>query len=328
MTLTPCRECGQQVSTEAPSCPHCGVPDPTRGFAEAEAAALEQSQLEDLKNKLDKAAPGGGEWAEWIRDQFRAGRRREKIVEHLGQKGVHPSDANIIGHAAEHHLSQTPTPNAPSEWTKLEGQLDAIAPSGGKLALRIKQNIEAGRGQIQTIKDIRDQDRSLGLRAAKKMHEVVEAHLRYAAPRQSAERHFPPKTRGPTERSTSREKTEPTYKVQRNRPAKNRTPLIVAAFLVPVAIVVLVSSMTDEPKPAVDRRAVYWELSSVQDRGYCEGKRLYPNDVQRQAVHMDKTSREAYRTVARKYNITEQAINQIAVDGTRAMWLIPDSPCD
>ena len=30
MTLTPCRECGQQVSTEAPSCPHCGVPEPGR----------------------------------------------------------------------------------------------------------------------------------------------------------------------------------------------------------------------------------------------------------------------------------------------------------
>ncbi len=30
MTLTPCRECGQQVSTEAPACPHCGVVNPTR----------------------------------------------------------------------------------------------------------------------------------------------------------------------------------------------------------------------------------------------------------------------------------------------------------
>ncbi len=26
MTLVPCRECGEQVSTEALSCPHCGVP--------------------------------------------------------------------------------------------------------------------------------------------------------------------------------------------------------------------------------------------------------------------------------------------------------------
>ncbi len=30
MTLAACRECGQQVSTEAPSCTHCGTPDPAR----------------------------------------------------------------------------------------------------------------------------------------------------------------------------------------------------------------------------------------------------------------------------------------------------------
>ncbi len=29
MPLTQCRECGAQVSTEARSCPHCGVPSPT-----------------------------------------------------------------------------------------------------------------------------------------------------------------------------------------------------------------------------------------------------------------------------------------------------------
>ena len=28
MPLTSCRECGKQVSTEATSCPHCGVPTP------------------------------------------------------------------------------------------------------------------------------------------------------------------------------------------------------------------------------------------------------------------------------------------------------------
>lgn len=28
MALVLCRECGQRVSTEAPSCPHCGVPQP------------------------------------------------------------------------------------------------------------------------------------------------------------------------------------------------------------------------------------------------------------------------------------------------------------
>jgi TM2 domain-containing membrane protein YozV len=28
MALMYCRECGQQVSSEAPTCPHCGVPRP------------------------------------------------------------------------------------------------------------------------------------------------------------------------------------------------------------------------------------------------------------------------------------------------------------
>lgn len=30
MPLTTCRECGQTVSTEARSCPHCGAPSPSR----------------------------------------------------------------------------------------------------------------------------------------------------------------------------------------------------------------------------------------------------------------------------------------------------------
>lgn len=29
MALVPCRECGSNVSTEAATCPHCGVPSPT-----------------------------------------------------------------------------------------------------------------------------------------------------------------------------------------------------------------------------------------------------------------------------------------------------------
>ena len=28
MALKPCRECGAQVSTEAVSCPHCGIGEP------------------------------------------------------------------------------------------------------------------------------------------------------------------------------------------------------------------------------------------------------------------------------------------------------------
>jgi hypothetical protein len=30
MALSKCRECNQQVSTEAAACPHCGAPDPAR----------------------------------------------------------------------------------------------------------------------------------------------------------------------------------------------------------------------------------------------------------------------------------------------------------
>jgi len=30
MALGPCRECREEVSSEAASCPHCGVPTPTR----------------------------------------------------------------------------------------------------------------------------------------------------------------------------------------------------------------------------------------------------------------------------------------------------------
>ncbi len=33
MSLTTCRECGREVSTEAPSCPHCGAPGPSGGWA-------------------------------------------------------------------------------------------------------------------------------------------------------------------------------------------------------------------------------------------------------------------------------------------------------
>lgn len=29
MTLAACRECGREISTEAPRCPHCGAPRPT-----------------------------------------------------------------------------------------------------------------------------------------------------------------------------------------------------------------------------------------------------------------------------------------------------------
>lgn len=39
MALEPCRECGRMVSTEATSCPQCGVPHPTRSAVPTAGAA-------------------------------------------------------------------------------------------------------------------------------------------------------------------------------------------------------------------------------------------------------------------------------------------------
>ena len=36
MALTPCRECGETISIEAPRCPHCGVPNPGTDMTEGE----------------------------------------------------------------------------------------------------------------------------------------------------------------------------------------------------------------------------------------------------------------------------------------------------
>ena len=79
MTLTPCRECGQQVSNEAPSCPHCGVPDPAKAALEAR---------EQAKRRLDEAMPGGGAFAAFIKEDLEAGRRDENIAKDLKRQGV------------------------------------------------------------------------------------------------------------------------------------------------------------------------------------------------------------------------------------------------
>lgn len=43
MALMPCRECRKQVSTEAPYCPHCGVPRPTQSAIQRSPAAASPS---------------------------------------------------------------------------------------------------------------------------------------------------------------------------------------------------------------------------------------------------------------------------------------------
>lgn len=45
MPLKPCRECGNQVSTEATKCPHCGVPL-KEGFIDVMGGLKKDSPLE------------------------------------------------------------------------------------------------------------------------------------------------------------------------------------------------------------------------------------------------------------------------------------------
>lgn len=54
MALTPCRECGRTISTEAATCPGCGVPDPGRGYPAATALTADLGQIvADLRRDLE-----------------------------------------------------------------------------------------------------------------------------------------------------------------------------------------------------------------------------------------------------------------------------------
>ena len=50
MALALCRECGRDVSTEASSCPHCGVPNPSAEKA-GTAAEIDQQRAEIDKQR-------------------------------------------------------------------------------------------------------------------------------------------------------------------------------------------------------------------------------------------------------------------------------------
>ncbi|HWA11767.1 MAG TPA: zinc ribbon domain-containing protein [Burkholderiales bacterium] len=77
MAIKPCRECGKDVSTGAPKCPHCGVPWPTQPKVTLRAAgigaatvlglfvvfAIIGSQIPDPPATVDSAPPAPSEVA-------------------------------------------------------------------------------------------------------------------------------------------------------------------------------------------------------------------------------------------------------------------------
>jgi hypothetical protein len=58
MALMPCRECGKQVSTEAVTCPNCGVPNPTGTIAGSGArTAVATKRADPSQSVLRKKHP-------------------------------------------------------------------------------------------------------------------------------------------------------------------------------------------------------------------------------------------------------------------------------
>lgn len=45
MALVPCRECGQQISSQAPTCPKCGHPNSTPGDAASNSPPPKKSRV-------------------------------------------------------------------------------------------------------------------------------------------------------------------------------------------------------------------------------------------------------------------------------------------
>jgi uncharacterized membrane protein len=80
MALQPCRECGARISTEAPSCPHCGVPDPTRGSAPEARAA-------DVDSPVD---PGDASWYYLADDRQQGPHTRGELLRLLGSGEISP----------------------------------------------------------------------------------------------------------------------------------------------------------------------------------------------------------------------------------------------
>lgn len=72
MALAPCRECGEEVSTEASSCPRCGVDQPVTALP------------------LTGQAPHGGPWDDWVVWELKQGKQSpEDIAQILSEHGAH-----------------------------------------------------------------------------------------------------------------------------------------------------------------------------------------------------------------------------------------------
>lgn len=77
MALTDCRECGAEVSSEAATCPHCGIGDP---------AAWHPSS----------PAPHGGDWDDYVSFKLRAGMSTDDVVTLLVAEGVSRETAESV----------------------------------------------------------------------------------------------------------------------------------------------------------------------------------------------------------------------------------------
>jgi len=66
MALQSCRECGKAVSTEAATCPHCGVPQPTTPTAEGSANLIRPEDLATPAPAPSRARDVAGAALGWI----------------------------------------------------------------------------------------------------------------------------------------------------------------------------------------------------------------------------------------------------------------------
>jgi uncharacterized membrane protein len=87
MALQLCRECAARISTEAPSCPHCGVPDPTRGSAPEARAADGDAPIPATSRAED---PGDAGWYYLASDRQQGPHTRGELLKLLHSGEILP----------------------------------------------------------------------------------------------------------------------------------------------------------------------------------------------------------------------------------------------